>query len=145
MTAPAQVIGLLLVGILLGASPLMAQEASQPSTALPTKSVRRAVLLSLVLPGGGQFYLGHPLRGTVFAATELTFLGLAAWKYRTYQETQAPEDLQSAFGVFILFVGTWAFSAADAYVSANLYGYKQKIRMVLQENSIGMLWEVPMP
>lgn len=135
---------LLLVGMLGGTQPLDAGDTI-PTQRLPEKSVAKAVLLSLTLPGGGQFYLGQPLKGVLFGGIELALLGLSAWKYQRYQESQSTEDLQNAFGTFILFVGTWAFSAADAYVSANLYEYQRKIRMVLQENTVGMILEVPMP
>ena len=49
------------------------------------KSLRLAVLATLVLPGAGQFYLGQVKLGIVFAASFLTcFIGMLAIFVRGY-------------------------------------------------------------
>ncbi len=100
------------------------------------KEVKKAVLLSLFVPGGGQFYLNSPVKGVIIGSLQLTFLGLAGVNYINYKKTNDPGYFKQSFGEFILFVGTWLYSVADAYVSSNLWGVSQKIKAVEQENAI---------
>lgn len=106
------------------------------SYALPKKEVKKAVLLSLFLPGGGQFYLNNPVKGIILGSLQLTFLGLAGKNYLDYKRTNNTNSFKQAFGEFILFVGTWLYSVADAYVSSNLWGVSKKIKLVEEENAL---------
>ncbi len=96
-------------------------------------SVRRAVLLAGLLPGGGAFYLRQPLKGMLLAGVELAPLGLSLHHYRLYRTTHSREELQTAFGWLILFVGTKLFAMADSYVTAKLWDFKQAIHQVEQD------------
>jgi len=104
------------------------------SYAFPKKEVKKAVLLSIFLPGGGQFYLNNPVKGVILGSIQLTFLGLAGKNYLNYKQTNDPNYFKQAFGEFILFVGTWLYSVADAYVSSNLWDISRKIKKVEEEN-----------
>lgn len=99
------------------------------------KSPGRAVLLSLLLPGGGQVYTGEWWRALVIAPAEVT---LGYLTYRTHLAASAAlgrgdstdyaklRDRRTA-----LFWWTGAvivFSMADAYVSAQLYGLDQEMQ-----------------
>lgn len=84
-----------------------------------------AVLLSGLIPGGGQFYVRQPLKGAVIAASELTLAG-----FSVYYHTQENEDTRNTFLWWTGFV--WAVSMADAYVSAHLYSFKDEQRLNLQ-------------
>ena len=66
--------------------------AQMVPSAPPKKSVPKAFLLSLLLPGTGQFYSQAPGRGLVFASTETailsTYIGFrlySDWKEEDYQ------------------------------------------------------------
>ena len=117
-------IAVLLLGLLL-------LQAPAPDSARP--SVGRAVLLAGIVPGGGAFYLGKPLKGLVLAGIELVPLGLATYHYQRYHTLNDRTELQTAFGWFILFVGTKLFSMADSYVTAKLWGFREAQRLVEQD------------
>ncbi len=51
-------------------------------TAIERKSPSGALLRSMALPGWGQFYTGHPVRGTITAVAETAFLVGMALKFR---------------------------------------------------------------
>ncbi len=104
-------------------------QAPDSATARPP-SVGRAVALAGLLPGGGAFYLHQPLKGLVLAGVELVPLGLAAHQYTIYRDTHDRTALQTAFGWFILFVGTKLYAMADSYVTAKLWGFQEAIRQV---------------
>ena len=49
------------------------------------KTVTGAVTRSLLIPGGGQFYLGKKISGTLFLTSEVLAIGLAYYGYTDYQ------------------------------------------------------------
>lgn len=58
---------------------------SQPAAVIPMgqRSVYKAGLLSLLLPGAGQFYLDKPAAGRLFVSTEVALLS-GVFAFRTY-------------------------------------------------------------
>ncbi|MBW3660015.1 MAG: hypothetical protein KY397_00065 [Gemmatimonadetes bacterium] len=57
--------------------------ARVPSEDVLPKNPRNAAIRSFLIPGWGQFYTGHPLRGVGFAVAEATFFTLG---YRKQQD-----------------------------------------------------------
>jgi len=86
-----------------------------------------AVLLSGLIPGAGQFYTGNPLKGVLIGGAELALAGITVYEYRYGNNGQGNTDLGNTFLWWTGFA--WAFSMADAYVSASMYGYKEEQRL----------------
>ena len=114
------------------------------------KSPLGAVLRSMALPGWGQFYTGHPVRGSLSAVLESTFLAAMVVKYRdrnsmtdrlhALEREHGPEwpvddpervllnenikDLNRKAGDYLAYGLTTLFlSMIDSYVSAHLYRF----------------------
>ncbi|KQC14798.1 MAG: hypothetical protein APR63_13395 [Desulfuromonas sp. SDB] len=104
------------------------------------KSARTAMLASLLIPGGGQFYTGRTTRGliiSVIQGTLLTSTIYSHFKYRYYDQrydlTANPDDSLRARGFYDMRNDLlwWdalviTISVADAYVGAKMYGFYEK-------------------
>lgn len=126
----------LLLFCLLAAVPVRAAQESAP-----TKSPRGAMVRSVLLPGWGQVYTGHPWRGVAVCSVEAALLAMT-WRERRAADREfeawertadaasldeydrrmgrADEILGFAIGVFLL-------NIADAYVSAHLYDFESRV------------------
>ena len=89
------------------------------------KSPGMAVLLSSILPGGGQFYNGQPAKGFIFLGIE-TFGVLLAITEAT-KETRhqlGDEEKGGSRKNFVIgygmAIGGWVVSIVDAYISAKI-------------------------
>ncbi len=59
----------------------MKKGSANPPTTGPRKSVMKAALWSVLVPGGGEFYLGHKRTARYFFTTEaLTWVGFASFR-----------------------------------------------------------------
>jgi hypothetical protein len=114
------------------------------------KSPGGALLRSLVLPGWGQFYTGHGIRGTITAVAETAFLTGMVIKFRdradlrdrlsALERENGPEwpvddplrvqlnrqikDAQQSGGDYLAYGATaLVLGMIDAYVSAHLYNF----------------------
>lgn len=109
------------------------------------KSPGRAVLLSLVIPGGGQIYTQRYWKAGIIAPAEV---GLG---YLTYQEHQrakrawAQADTMSfryysdrRTSLLWWTAATIVFSMADAYVSAQMFGFDQELQIDLRSDRLGL-------
>ncbi|RKZ25851.1 hypothetical protein DRQ20_04260 [bacterium] len=96
-----------------------------------SKSVKTAVFLSLLLPGGGQFYTGNYLKGIAIGGIEVYCFYRC---YQGYAEGNEDEGYTYLFWSLI----TLLFSAADAYVDANLYGIKPELEVNPEEKSVSL-------
>jgi hypothetical protein len=105
----------------------MTKDAPKTGTGLRTIKSGTAVLLSGLIPGGGQFYTGNPLKGILLGGAELALAGITVYEYRYSNGGQGNTDLGNTFLWWTGFA--WAFSMADAYVSASMYGYKEEQRL----------------
>ena len=101
------------------------QDTTRHGPPARTPRIGTAVLLSALIPGGGQFYAGYPWQGAIIGAAELTFAGLSVYEYR-----RGKTDLGNAFLWWTGF--SIGFSMADAYVSTALFGFKEEQRLDLQ-------------
>ena len=78
--------------------PAQAELAAVPSEDLLPRNPRNAAIRSFLVPGWGQWYTGHPLRGIGFALAEL---GFAYFGYRQQLDAlDLQDDLQVAREAF---------------------------------------------
>jgi len=157
----------LLVGLVLAQDPdsvLKPQPMPTDSTAesdtvrpyRPAKSPGKAVLLSLLLPGGGQVYTGNWWKAALIAPAEVT-LGYFALKEHGsashYLSLFTLNHVQSDSlnyvrhrnnrTAFLWWTGAVvAFSMADAYVSAEMYGFDREMRLTLGPMRAGVAMEL---
>jgi len=118
------------------------------STYRPAKSTGKAVLLSFFVPGGGQVYTGNWWKAALIAPAEVT-LGyfsvkehLAATKALNSGDTTGyvlHRDRRTA--LFWWTGAVVAFSMADAYVSAQMYGFDREMRLTLGPMRAGVAME----
>jgi hypothetical protein len=114
----------------------------------PPKSTGTAVLLSFLLPGGGQVYTGNWWKAALIAPAEVT-LGyfsvkehLAATDASRGNDTAGYVQHRDRRTVFLWWTGAVvAFSMADAYVSAQMYGFDREVRLTLGPMRAGIAME----
>ncbi len=109
---------LILMSILIGAP----KDKLQPS---------RALYYSLIFPGAGQFYTGHPVKGAFYLSSSL-FIGYNL--VRSYRESggnSSSPAYSRAVGNAISLLALWGLSILDAYVSAHLYGFDREFHRVM--------------
>ena len=108
------------------------------------KSPQKAVLLSAVFPGGGQFYTGQYVKGAVLLVGEGALIALTVRSYldmreadRNYQDTGDASYKSVSDDAFnrtlrhgFLLFGAWGFSMLDAFVSAQLFGFDEADRSI---------------
>jgi hypothetical protein len=166
--------GLALALLLAGAAPLAAQQDSVPArapadTVLPAAdtvarragrgdSVRPrppispggAFLRSLAVPGWGQARLGRNLTAGIFVAFEgvaLTMVWKSTWQLG-FAETRGKyveSHTQEQQDWIVLLVFNHFFSAAEAFVSANLYDFPASLNArVLPDGSTGLGVRIPL-
>jgi hypothetical protein len=114
----------------------------------PAKSTGTAVLLSFLLPGGGQVYTGNWWKAALIAPAEVT-LGyfsvkehLAATKAWNGGDTTGYVQRRDRRTALLWWTGAaLAFSMADAYVSAQMYGFDREMRLTLGPMRAGIAME----
>ena len=113
--------------ILLAGQPACATQVEADSTRTaqsPLPSAHGALLRSAVLPGWGQFYNGHPVKGLFFGAASATALTVVAIEHRRIHSAPTPEEHQDRTarrnGRLLYFALSVALAAIDAYVDAHL-------------------------
>jgi len=116
---------------------------------VPKKSPGTAVLLSFLLPGGGQIYTGRYWKAAIIAPAEVA-LGcfsvkdhIAATRALTGGDTTGYVRLRDRRNALLWWTGAvLAFSMADAYVSAQLYGFDRQMRFALGPTRLGFELEL---
>ncbi|MEO0004741.1 MAG: DUF5683 domain-containing protein [candidate division WOR-3 bacterium] len=134
------------MGTLIFALFLMTQ--LQSDTLLKTevgKSPGRAVLLSLLIPGGGQVYTRNYWKAAIIAPAEM---GLGYFAYKEHIKMKQALAVQDSSGyyqhrerrnTFLWWTAALVvFSMADAYVSAQMFGFDQEMRLDLAPNRLGI-------
>ncbi len=114
----------------------------------PAKSTGTAVLLSFLLPGGGQVYTGNWWKAALIAPAEVT-LGyfsvkehLAATRAWDDGDTTGYVQHRDRRTALLWWTGAvLAFSMADAYVSAQMYGFDREMRLTLGPVRAGIAME----
>ncbi len=112
---------------------------------IPAKSPGRAVLLSFLIPGGGQIYTRNYLKAALIASTEIGLGYLTIQEHLRASRALAVQDsVRYAYhrdrrGAFLWWTAaTVAFSMADAYVSAQMFGFDQEMRLSIAPDRIGV-------
>jgi hypothetical protein len=101
-------------------------------------STGTAMLLSALLPGGGQFYTRNLLKGALYGGAELALAGVTVYQDRQMRQAYragSPDSLvlKNRRNALLWWTGAvWAFTIADAYVSASMYGFKEEQRLSVQ-------------
>jgi hypothetical protein len=97
----------------------------------PAKSTGTAVLLSFFLPGGGQVYTGNWWKAALIAPAEITLGYFSAKEHNSDRRT-----------ALIWWTGAVvAFSMADAYVSAQMYGFDREMHLTVGPTRAGIAME----
>jgi len=118
----------------------------------PAKSTGTAVLLSFLLPGGGQVYTGNWWKAALIAPAEVTLGYLSIKEHRSASDYLTQFRLshdQSDSANYVRHRDTrtallwWtgavlAFSMADAYVSAQMYGFDREMRFTFSPMRAGI-------
>ena len=116
------------------------------------KSVKTGILLSLFIPGGGQFYTENYVKGVLFAGTQAYLLFQTNNNYRLYKEAkegylmgevdQAELDLRrSIFYDNLWWDGlVWFFALIDTYVGVKLYRFKTLPSVGFNINRVELRW-----
>jgi hypothetical protein len=116
-------------------------EADTVGTYRPAKSTGTAVLLSFLLPGGGQVYTGNWWKAALIAPAEVT-LGYLSFKYVTEKDSASYVRHRDTRTALVWWTGAVvAFSMADAYVSAQMYGFDRQMRLTLGPMRAGIAME----
>ncbi|RKX69929.1 hypothetical protein DRP53_06620 [candidate division WOR-3 bacterium] len=99
------------------------------ATSVYPRSPQKAVLYSLLIPGGGQFYTKRYLRGIIIAVGEI---GLGYNAYINHREGDSDKRDQYLYYLAYLI----GFSMADAYVGALVYNFD--LQMDKERLKLGM-------
>ncbi len=112
---------------------------------LPVKSPGRAVVFSLLFPGGGQLYTGRYWKAAVIAPAELGLGYLSYQEHLRAEQARAEADTakyryyRDRRTTFLWWTAaTVVFSMADAYVSAQMFGFEQELRLDLGPDRFGV-------
>ncbi|HID31759.1 MAG TPA: hypothetical protein EYP24_00065 [bacterium (Candidatus Stahlbacteria)] len=95
------------------------------------RSPQKAVLYSLIFPGGGQFYTRRYIQGAIIAGGEI---GLGALAYLNHKNRDYEKRDQNLFYLAFLL----GYAMADAYVGALSYNFK--IQMDREKLELGVRW-----
>ena len=137
--------GIVLLGVTMGC-PARAQDISPDTASVPGKSVVEikskpsppqrkspmgAMVRSVVFPGWGQFYTGHPIKGGLIFCLESGLIaaaiienGRASDIYRTdYQKYLGRIDKRNQYIWWT--AGVVVYSMIDAYVDAHLFKFDE--------------------
>lgn len=114
----------------------------------PAKSAGTAVFLSFLLPGGGQVYTGNWWKAALIAPAEVT-LGyfsvkehLAATRARNDRDMNGYTQHRDRRTALLWWTGAaLAFSMADAYVSAQMYGFDREMQLAFGPMRAGIAME----
>jgi hypothetical protein len=110
----------------------------------PAKSPGTAVLLSLLLPGGGQVYTGNWWKACLIAPAEVTLGYFTVKEHIAASDANARRD-SAAYVLhrdrrttFLWWTGAvTVFSMADAWVSAQMYGFDREMK--LADGRVGVM------
>jgi hypothetical protein len=109
------------------------------------KSPGLAMVLSSIIPGGGQFYTENYLKGILFVGTEGTLAYFAYQDHIDYQNTRDVKFKNSRNNLLWWIATVKLISIADAYISANMYKFKDQMKLTFdyqpkqQKFSFGLL------
>ncbi len=116
------------------ARPQALQAPSDSVRQYPTKSPGKAVLLSLLVPGGGQLYTHRWWQAALIVPTEMTLGSLTIREHIRARDALAAGNSEDYIRfrdrrtVLLWWTGAVVvFSMAHAYVSAQMYGFDRQM------------------
>ncbi len=122
-----------------------APRAQMKPAAGAEKSPGTAVLLSFLVPGAGQVYAGRWWKACIIAPAEITLGVLSVRDHlQAMSKLRAGDEegylvLRNRRNVFLWWTGAvLAFSMADAYVSAQMYGFDRQMQFTLRPGQAGV-------
>ncbi len=95
-----------------------------------THSPMKAAILSLALPGGGQFYNRQYLKGALIGGGEIFLWSTLFYSIKKYRETEEEGYFWTATSVMVGLVWLKLFSTTDAYIDAQFIIAEQKMRQI---------------
>jgi hypothetical protein len=98
------------------------------------KSSSLATLLSAAIPGGGQFYTENYWKGILIAGTEGALAYFAIKDHLSYEDTHNIRYQNRRNNLFWWLATVKVLSMADAYVSANMYKFKDQMKLSVNYN-----------
>ena len=111
----------------------------------PARSPGTAVLLSFLLPGGGQVYTGKWWKAALIAPAEVTLGYFTVKEHLAASEADEQGDTlnyvrhRDARTAFLWWTGAViAFSIADAYVSAQMFGFDREMKLTIGPTRAGI-------
>ncbi|MEO0072434.1 MAG: DUF5683 domain-containing protein [candidate division WOR-3 bacterium] len=93
------------------------------------RSAELSIALSLMLPGGGQFYCEEYFKGTLFLATEGLLSYYTYKNHKAYILTAHNEYLMRRNNFLWWLATVKAISLADAYISAQMYKFNEQMEL----------------
>ncbi len=107
---------------------LIAQTVSVDTiTVEPTHSPMKAAVLSLLLPGGGQFYNRQYLKGLLIGGGELFLYSTLYYSIKNYRETEQENYFWMGTSAMVGIVWLKLFSITDAYIDAQFIIANERI------------------
>jgi hypothetical protein len=112
--------------------------AADTAGTLDLRSPRTAMLLSLLVPGGGQFYNESYWKGGIIAATEIAFASLAVREHMLMTNISgmlpsdsASDNLVASYrdrrNAYVFLAGVAIiYSISDAYVDAHMFHFREQ-------------------
>ncbi|MEO0074173.1 MAG: DUF5683 domain-containing protein [candidate division WOR-3 bacterium] len=122
--------------------------APAPDSVLPypTRSPGKAVLLSFLIPGGGQVYTRNYWKVPLIAPAEIALSYLTFREYSAARTALNSNDTSTYIlrrdrgTTYLFFTGAViAFSMADAYVSAQFFGFREQMRLSIAPDRLGLI------
>lgn len=125
-----------ILGILLILNLLNAQTADTSKIKIKPlnpyyKSTGVAIVLSTIIPGGGQIYCQNYLKAIIISGTEVT-LGYFAYQNHQKFTTTQNNSYREKRNDFLWWLATIkVLSIADAYVSAHMYKFNEQMKLTI--------------
>ncbi len=93
------------------------------------KSPTKAIMLSTIIPGSGQFYNGKKTKAFIIGLLDASSTTLFIYNVYQYRRYRTENYYWASIGYIITFLGIKMFSIVDAYIDANVInaGRSQKI------------------
>jgi len=107
-----------------------------------------AIIASVVLPGGGQFYAENYARGLFFSTLQISLISLTVYEkvqerdyWNLYEEDKKQETLDKfnkhkgrVRNLLWWDAGIWFLSCADAFADAHFFGFNEDVGLSVKFN-----------
>ncbi len=89
-------------------------------TSFIQKSPTKAIMLSAIIPGGGQFYNGKKTKAFIIGLLDISSTSLLIYNVYQYQRYRTEDYYWTSIGYLITFLGIKIFSILDTYIDSNV-------------------------